>query len=73
MLSVLFLFEGIGVLVKRGLIDIALVADMTSVYIINIWESIESWVMWRRETDNLPQLLKWFEYLYHTMQKSPSR
>ncbi len=73
LLSVLFFFEGVGVLVRRRLIDINLVADLMSGPAMNLWEAIEKWVMWRRKNENRPQLWEWIEYLYHKIQKIPSR
>ncbi|UCH04926.1 MAG: hypothetical protein JSW05_01860 [Candidatus Thorarchaeota archaeon] len=73
MSSILFFFEGVGVLVKRRLIDVNLVADLMSGPTMWVWEAIENWVMWRREIENRPQLWEWIEYLYHEIQKIPSR
>jgi hypothetical protein len=71
--SVLSFYESIGVLVKRKLIDINLVADLISGSTIRLWESIERWVKWRRKNENWPQLWEWMEYLYHEIRKIPSR
>ncbi|MHA1939540.1 MAG: DUF4760 domain-containing protein [Candidatus Thorarchaeota archaeon] len=72
-LSVLAYYEGVGVLVKRNLVDINLVADLISTPCIFLWEAIESWVMWRRELFERPQTWEWIEYLYHEIRKIPSR
>jgi hypothetical protein len=73
LLSVLLFFESIGVLVSRKLIDIHLVADLVSTSTITTWRSIEKWTKWRRVNEKRPQLWKWVEYLYHEIQKLPSR
>jgi len=58
-------FEGIGVLVKRGLIDVTLVDDLMSGHVVSSWERFEPPIMEWREKMNWPQLLEWWEYLYH--------
>ncbi|MFX1602602.1 MAG: DUF4760 domain-containing protein [Promethearchaeota archaeon] len=70
---VLSFLEGVGVLVKKGLLDINLVADLISTPTINTWEAIQKWVMWYRDDLNRPQLWEWTEYLYHEIMKIPSR
>jgi hypothetical protein len=58
-------FEGIGVMVKRGLIDVTLVDDLMSGHIVSGWERFEPIIMDWRENLNWPQMLEWWEYLYH--------
>jgi hypothetical protein len=59
-------FEGIGVLVKRGLIDPTLVDDLMSNSVVVYWEKLgESIIKERRRRDNFPQLYEWVEYLYN--------
>jgi len=57
-------FEGVGVLVKRGLIDPLFVDDLMSGHVVRTWELFSSWVYIERERQNYPQLSEWFEYLY---------
>ncbi|MHA1963698.1 MAG: DUF4760 domain-containing protein [Candidatus Thorarchaeota archaeon] len=71
--SVIAFFEGIGILVKRNLIDINLVADMLSTPIIMVWETIEPRVMARRKALQRDQIWDWFQYLYYEIQKIPSK
>ncbi|MFX1607039.1 MAG: hypothetical protein ACFFDD_14190 [Promethearchaeota archaeon] len=71
--SVMAFFEGIGVLVRRKLIDINLVADMLSTPIIMVWEANEPRVMARRRALKRNQVWDWFEYLYHEIQKIPTK
>ena len=73
MISVMAFFEGIGVLVKRKLIDINLVADMLSTPIITVWKAMEPYVMSRRKALQRNQVWDWFEFLYHRIQKIPSK
>ena len=59
-------FEGIGVMVKRGLVDPTLVDDLISNSVIFYWEKFgESIIKERRRRDNFPQLYEWVEYLYN--------
>ena len=62
--SVVSFYEGVGVLVKRGLIDKTLVDDLMSSSITRIWEKIAPLVAEQRKAWNWPQIAEWFEYLY---------
>ena len=57
-------FEGMGVMVKRKLIDASLVDDLISGLIIRWWEKMEPIMDDAREKMNYPQLAEWTEYLY---------
>jgi hypothetical protein len=71
--SVGVFFEGIGVLVKRELINIDLVDDLFSGPISDTWEKIKPIVEGRRIQRKSPQTLEWFEYLYNEMKKREQR
>lgn len=58
-------FEGVGVLVKRNLIDVTLVDDLMSGHVVSSWERFEPLIMDIRNRMNWPQCLEWWEYLYH--------
>jgi hypothetical protein len=61
-------FEGVGVLVKKGLIDIDLVEDLLSQRIIWYWENmLGSMVDYVREKTDDPTQYDSIEYLYHEM------
>jgi len=62
-------FEGIGVLLRRKLIDIDLVDDLFTAPVKIHWERIKSLVTDYRKERNLPTIFEWFEYLYNEMQK----
>ncbi len=66
-------FEGIGILLKRRLIDIELVDDMFTTPIKRIWKKIENIVLEERKVTNEPEILEWFEYLYYEMKKREQR
>ncbi|UCE11407.1 MAG: DUF4760 domain-containing protein [Candidatus Thorarchaeota archaeon] len=69
--SVMAFFEGVGVLVNRGLIDINLVGDMLSTPIILAWQAVEPHIMARRKAVQRDQIWDWFEYLYNRIQSLP--
>lgn len=71
--SVGIFFEGIGLLVKRKLINIDLVDDLFTLPIVDIWEKMKPLVEGRREQIKRPQTLEWFEYLYNEMKKREQR
>lgn len=62
-------FEGIGVLVKKKLIDLTIVEELMATPIIWMWEKTESVTKGYRERFNAPQLWEWYEYLYNEMKK----
>jgi hypothetical protein len=62
-------FEGIGILLKRELIDIELVDDMFTMPINDTWLKIKDMTFEIRKIRNQPTILEWFEYLYNEMKK----
>jgi len=62
-------FEGIGILLKRKLIDIELVDDMFTSPIKWTWEKTRDLTMEMRRVTNQPEIFEWFEYLYNEMKK----
>ncbi len=62
-------FEGIGILLRRKLIDIALVDDLFSSDIVLTWHKMKPLVEGWRKHFNRPQISEWFEYLANEMQK----
>jgi hypothetical protein len=62
-------FEGVGILLRRKLVDIELVDDLFSSPIITIWEKTLPMTKALREYFKRPQLAEWFEYLYNEMKK----
>jgi hypothetical protein len=71
--SVMAFFEGVGVLVRKKLIDVHLVADLISGPTIRLWTSVRDYVELERERLKRPQVWEWTEYLYHEIMKIPSR
>ena len=62
-------FEGIAVLVKRGLIDPNLVYDLMYGSIIGLWEKYEPVLLRLREMSESPKTLQDLEFLYHEMKR----
>ncbi len=57
--------EGIGVLVKRGLIEASFVDDLMSSVVIGYWEKYRQYVYDYRVRRNVPQMGEYIEYLYN--------
>jgi hypothetical protein len=62
--SLSFFFEGIGVLVLRGLVDPSLVDDLMSGPIISYWEKMRPYYLEYRVRHDWPQFGEYTEYLY---------
>jgi len=61
-------FEGVGVLLHRKLIDIAVVDDLFSSPIKISWEKLKPIALGERKQSGRPQIWEWWEYLYNEMQ-----
>ena len=62
-------FEGVGVLLHRRLIHVALVDDLFSSPVKRAWERLKPIAEGERKQTGRPQIWEWFEYLYNEMQK----
>ena len=62
-------FEGLGIMLRRNLIDIALVDDLFSTDIVVTWHKMKPLAEGWRKHFNRPQMSEWFEYLYNEMKK----
>jgi hypothetical protein len=67
--TVIWYFEGIGVLVKRGLVDPTLVDDLISGIILSFWDKFKPWFLAFRVRNNFPQAGEHIEYLYHVVKE----
>ena len=65
--------EGVGLLVKRGLIDIHLVDDLMSSLVIGYWRSHGEIMLGMRQRQDLPQIAEWTEYLYNEIIKTSNQ
>lgn len=61
--------EGIGVMVKRGLLNIGFIADWVSGTIVDDWEKLEPIVREYRVRESFPHFQAYHEYLYNEVKK----
>ena len=62
-------FEGIGILLRKKLIDIELVDDMFTTPVKWSWEKMKDIALEWRKVRNAPEIGEWFEYLYNELKK----
>ncbi|MBN2335243.1 hypothetical protein JXL21_06750 [Candidatus Bathyarchaeota archaeon] len=62
-------FEGLGVYVHRGLIDVNMVDDLMSEAIMSFWRKSKPLIYETRTRNNLPQYGEWIEYLATEVEK----
>ena len=60
-------FEGLGLLLKRNLAPIALLDDLLSGPILEMWPKVRPIVLGIREELHQPARFEWFEFLYERM------
>ena len=63
------LFEGIGILLDRRLIDYDLADDLFGVPVRLAWERMKVLIQEDRKQTNEPRSFEWFEHLYNRMEK----
>ena len=61
--------DGLGYLLHKGLIDIETIEYILSGSTKSLWEKLKPITEGMRKQYNLPELSKWFEYLYKELQK----
>jgi len=62
-------YEGVGILLKKGLVDRALVYEFFPTNVNVLWEKYKPITMWLRETMNHPSYLRSVEYLAEELDK----
>ena len=67
--SVLYFYDGIGLLVKKNLVDISMVDEMFGLQIKMLWQKMGPHEIESRERFNEPSLFRNFEYLYNEIIK----
>jgi hypothetical protein len=67
--SMSYFFEGVGVLVEEGLVDIELVSKLMSGDLKTHWEKFRPYIIEGREKRNYPQYFDKTEYLYNEVEK----
>ena len=61
-------YEGIGVYLKRGLLDAGMIDDFLSGPIRIFWEKLRPIILEHRKRENWPTYGEWIEYLYNEIQ-----
>jgi hypothetical protein len=62
-------FEGVGILLKRKIVDNSMIDDLFGGAITRAWETVRTGIMkGRRQLDD-PTIYYYFEYLYNEMKK----
>jgi hypothetical protein len=67
------LFEEVGILLGRRLIDNDLVDDLFTVPVRLAWERMKTLIQEDRKQTNEPRTWEWFEYLFNEMKKREQR
>ena len=62
-------FEGVGILLKRKIVDIAMIEDLFGGAIARTWENVRTGIIKGRQQLNDPTIYYYFEYLYNEMQR----
>ena len=71
--SIALFFEGLGVLLKRGLLDIDIVGELMSTPVRRYWEKTNPIIIEMRDRSNREGALSSAEYLYDEMMKRDVR
>jgi len=66
-------FDGVGVLLRRKLVDIGLVDDLFHAEATIIWKKVKPLIEGRRKELNQPTLFGWLEYLANELKKREQR
>ena len=62
-------FDGVGVILRRKLVDIGLVDELFHTEATVIWKKVKPLIEGRRKELNQPTVYQSFEYLYNEMKK----
>ena len=72
-IQVCTLFEGLGVLLQKGLVDVESVDSLFGPSLDTLWEPTRPFVYSTRETLKQPFMFSHFEYLHNRLTKSRKR
>ena len=67
------IYEGLGVLVYRNLIDVTMIEQFMRSYIVRFWEKIGPIMKESRVRFNNPLIAEWTEYLYEEVRQIESK
>jgi hypothetical protein len=62
-------FNGLGMLLHKGFVDIDLIVELFGYMVIWLWEIIEPVIIAGRELYGQPKTLEWYEYLHKELIK----
>jgi len=65
-------YEGLGVLIYRNLIDVKMIEELMRSYVIHFWEKIGPIMREARVRHDNPWIAEWTEYLYTEIKKIES-
>ena len=73
--QVCLFFEGVGILLKRKIVNYTIIDDLFGGAIARAWEKVRTGIIRSRQQQNDPTIYYYFEYLYNEMKKRehPSR
>ena len=63
----LAVFEGLGVLVKRELVNLDIVDDLVAIFCIRLWEKYEQVILEQRKLRDWPNYMIHVEHLYNEL------
>jgi len=66
-------FEGVGVLLKRKLVDLDIVKDYYGESVVVVWKKLEPLISGVRKEFNMPRAWEPFEYLYSEFTKGEQK
>jgi len=65
-------YEGLGVLIYRNIIDVTMIEELMRSYVVGFWEKLAPIIYeWRVKYDS-PIIAEWMEYLYNEVSKIES-
>ena len=62
-------FEGVGILLKRKIVDSTMIEDLFGVAISRAWETVRTGIIKGRQQLNDPTIYYYIEYLYKEIKK----
>jgi len=66
------IYEGLGVLIYRNLIDVKMIDELMRSYVIRFWEKMGPIMVEVRTRHDAPLAAEWTEYLYEEVKKVES-
>ncbi len=66
-------YDGLGFLLHKRLIDIETIEYIVSGSSTGVWEKLKPITEGMRKQYSMPELFKWFEYLYNELQRREQR